>query len=342
MVEISELDVSDDAALRAYWDVEQAAQLADRSHPVLRSHQRLVQQARTPAPGRFSTQLAAYDGPRLVGAAELSGSLRDNLHLAEIEVDVIPSCRRQGIGRQLLGEVLRRGRADGRTSFIAEACQPAEDRPSAATSFAQALGFESAHREDHFALDLPVPAELLSGGIHDRIHNGTDDGTDIGHHVVTWTNRAPDDLVAAYARMRTQMNHDVPLGDLDIEPQAETVERIRASEERLSEHFDTVVGVARRSDGELSGYTLAYLPHDEGFVQQDDTFVTREARGRGIGRALKIALLRLLADEWPERTLVHTWTAVDNVAMQRLNRALGFRTVELMHEMQLRVMGDPE
>lgn len=332
MVVISELDVSEDAALRAFWDVEQTAQRADRSHPVLRSHQRLVQQARVPAPGRFTTLLAAYDGSWLVGAAELSGSLRDNLHLGEIEVHVLPSHRRQGIGRELLGEVLRRGRADGRTSFIGEACQPAEDRPSAATRFAQAGGFESAHREDHFVLDLPVAAELFSGSTFKDV--------DDGHTVVTWTNRAPDDLVEAYARMRTLMNHDVPLGDLDIEPQAETVDRIRSSEERLSKHFDTVVGVARRSDGELSGYTLAYLPHDEEFVQQDDTFVVGEERGRGIGRALKVAVLRLLADERPERTMVHTWTAVDNVAMQRLNRALGFGSVELMNEMQLRVGGE--
>ena len=171
-------------------------------------------------------------------------------------------------------------------------------------------------------LDLPA----TPGTLADRI--------DGGHPVVTWTNHAPDDLVAAYARMRTQMNRDVPIGELELEPRALSVEDVREEEERLSQQYDVVVGVAGRADGTLDGYTLAFLPRGEDFVQQDDTFVMREARGRGIGLLLKTALLRMLAAEHPERTLVHTWTAVDNEPMQRLNRSFGFRAVELMHEMQ--------
>jgi GNAT superfamily N-acetyltransferase len=324
MVEISEVDVHDDGLLREYWDVEQAAQRADRTHPVLRSYDRLVQLARQPAPGHHRTLLAAYDGPGLVGVAELSGSTADNLHLAEVEVDVLPSHRRRGIGRALLAEVLRRGRAEGRRTFIGEACRPTSEQPSDAISFAQASGFEPAHREDHLVLDLPASPAAVAGS------------TDSGHTILTWANRVPDDLVTAYARMRTQMNHDVPIGDLDREPAAVTVEQIRAGEDRLSHHYDTVVGVARRPDGELGGYTLAFLPHGEDYVQQDDTFVAREARGQGVGRSLKTAVLRMLAAERPERARVHTWTDPDNDPMQRLNRALGFRPVELMLEMQLK------
>ena len=42
----------------------------------------------------------------------------------------------------------------------------------------------------------------------------------------------------------------------------------------------------------------------------------------------------MLQAAWADRTRVHTWTALDNEPMQRLNRGLGFRSVELMHEMQ--------
>ncbi|HEX3929888.1 MAG TPA: hypothetical protein VHW64_04250 [Nocardioides sp.] len=48
MVQISALDVDDDDALRAYWDVEQAAQRAERRHPFLRSLRQLEQQVRRP------------------------------------------------------------------------------------------------------------------------------------------------------------------------------------------------------------------------------------------------------------------------------------------------------
>jgi GNAT superfamily N-acetyltransferase len=321
MVRISELDVHDDRALRAFWDVEQAAQRADRTHAVLDTYDRRVQTVRQPAPGRERVLLAAYEGAELVGAAELIGSSRENQHLGALEVNVLPSHRRHGIGRALHDEAVRRGHAAGRTTFVGEACQPTAGDPSGAVSFALALGFESAHREEHLVLELPewteTPPEAGANG-----------------SVVTWTNHAPDDLVSAYAVMRTQMNRDVPTGELDMEPRIVTADDIREEEGRLTQQYDVVVGVARRDDGVLDGYTLAFLPRGEDFVQQDDTFVRREARGRGIGRSLKEAVLRMLAAEHPERTLVHTWTAPDNDPMQRLNRGLGFRPVELMHEMQ--------
>jgi GNAT superfamily N-acetyltransferase len=59
-----------------------------------------------------------------------------------------------------------------------------------------------------------------------------------------------------------------------------------------------------------------------------------DARRRGIGRALKAAVVRILAAEHPERRLLHTWNAVENTFMQRINRKLGVRPVERELEMQ--------
>jgi GNAT superfamily N-acetyltransferase len=326
MVAVRVLDVHDDAELRAFWEVEQAAQRADRSHPVLWTWERRVQMLRAATPGpRRRVLLTAYDGPRLVGAAELSGSTRDNLHLAELEVHVLPSHRRRGIGGALHDEAVRRARADDRTTIIGEVTQPSAGQESAGVAFARSLGFTSAHREDHLVLDLPVPSEALPGPVPED------------HAVLTWTNRAPDELVASYARMRTLMNRDVPIGELDLAPQEVTVDDVREEERRLGGTFDVVVGVAQRPDGELVGYTLLFLPRGEDYVQQDDTFVMRAARRRGLARALKLEALAHLHREHPERGSVHTWTAPDNEPMQRLNRGLGFRPVELMHEMQRRI-----
>jgi len=69
-------------------------------------------------------------------------------------------------------------------------------------------------------------------------------------------------------------------------------------------------------------------------VVQDDTLVMPEHRGHGVGWALKVAVLRILAAEHPERRLLHTWNAVENTFMQRINRKLGFRPVERELEMQ--------
>ena len=99
--------------------------------------------------------------------------------------------------------------------------------------------------------------------------------------------------------------------------------------------YDHLVAVVRRtSDGELGGYSKVFLPHDLDFVVQDDTMVMSAHRGRGLGLMLKSAVLGILAADRPERRIVHTWNAVSNAPMQRINGLLGFRPVELMLEMQ--------
>jgi GNAT superfamily N-acetyltransferase len=80
-----------------------------------------------------------------------------------------------------------------------------------------------------------------------------------------------------------------------------------------------------------------YLPHDADYVVQDDTLVMPDHRGHGLGTALKVAVLRILAADHPERRIVHTWNALENTPMQRINRELGFRPVERELEMQRQI-----
>lgn len=325
MPEIAELDVTDETALREYFDVEQAAHAADRSYAVLRTWPQLQHMARQPSPYFRRIFLVAREGGRMVGTADVGLSLQDNLHLAEIEVRVLPDARRRGIGRALHDEVIRRGRAEGRTTYLVEAYQPYDAESSAATSFARTLGYVDARREDHQVLDLP----------HDP---GPPPESSAGYDVVTWTNTAPDDLLVEYAAMRTQMLRDMPSGDVDWEPVVIDPDRIREEEARTGVAYVHVVAVARRAaDGELAGYSKVFLPHGLDMVVQDDTMVMGSHRGRGLGLLLKGAVFRVLASEHPERRIVHTWNAVENAPMQRINAALGFRPVELAIEMQLKV-----
>ena len=59
--------------------------------------------------------------------------------------------------------------------------------------------------------------------------------------------------------------------------------------------YDTVVGVARRADGELDGYTWCSCLEARADAQQDDTLVMPAHRGHGLGLALKASVLRVLA-----------------------------------------------
>ncbi len=327
MPEISELDVEDDHDLQEFHDVERAAYGADHPHAVVRSYQSLVQRTRRPSPYYRLSLLMAREAGRIVGTAELGLTVEDNLHLADVAVRVLPEARRRGVGAALHEELVRRARDGGRTTLLGEVNQPLEGA-SPAFRFATALGYDVVHEQDHHVLDLPVPAARL-----DQLGTVAE-----GYDVVSWGNRAPDDVVGAYAAMHTQMGRDAPSGEVDHQPVEITVDRVRAGEQRTVEAYDQVVAVVRRTgDGVLGGYTLVYLPHDADHVVQDDTLVMPDHRGHRLGTALKVAVLRILAADHPGRRIVHTWNAVENDPMQRINRALGFRPVERELEMQRRV-----
>jgi hypothetical protein len=49
---------------------------------------------------------------------------------------------------------------------------------------------------------------------------------------------------------------------------------------------------------------------------------------------MKLATLEIVRRDHPDRTVIHTWSAVDNAPMQRTNRDFGVVPVERLHEMQ--------
>lgn len=331
MTDIVEIDPSDEAALRAYWETEQAAIRADRPHAVLRTWRTILTHAQ-PFPHYRRTFLVARDGDTVVGVAEIGGAVDDNTHLAELEVVVLPGRRREGIGRALYDEAQRRCADAGRRTVCGELHVPADvDATSAASyAFATALGLEEVHAEDHLVLALPVDDG------HVAVLRTHAEATASDYEIVTWRGVCPDEYAEAFCEMRTRMDADVPIGDVDLEPVAFTVDRLRSSEERVARSYSSVVAAARRRrDGVLGGYSQVFVPHGEDEVLQDDTLVMPAHRGRRLGTLLKLGTLRVLAEEHPSATCLHTWTSPANHAMQRTNRDFGYRVVERMHEMQV-------
>jgi GNAT superfamily N-acetyltransferase len=128
----------------------------------------------------------------------------------------------------------------------------------------------------------------------------------------------------------------VPRGDLDVEQEAYTAERLAQEEVRMAKAYTTVTAAAQK-DGELGGYSKILLPHGGDFAWQDDTLVMPDHRGSGLGLRLKAGTLELIAREHPERSVIHTWTDQRNTAMYRTNERFGFRPVETLLEMQRKV-----
>ena len=270
---------------------------------------------------------AAWEGDRIVGTLMVELPLKENRRHAEVTVTVSPEHRNRGLGTRLLGEAERVMVEEDRTVALAEVPHPRgrteQDWPSA--RFAAKHGFEVGQEEDTLTLDVPVGPGLLDGLRPDTAP----------YRLREWTGYCPDELVEAYAHLRTVMERDVPVGDLRVDPGLWDVARVRAMEgRRAAVGTITLITAAEAPSGELVGFTVLFLPTVPGLAYQEDTLVVGEHRGRRLGMALKVHNLERLAGEYPDRSLVRTWNAVDNRHMLDINLALGFRSEERFLELQ--------
>ena len=153
-----------------------------------------------------------------------------------------------------------------------------------------------------------------------------------------WTGPCPEELVQAWAELRTAMSVDVPTGGLTREAVVVTPERVRVEDSRLAAGWQTLRAMAVDEGGTPVAYSVLHLPRtNPEHALQDDTLVLRAHRGHGLGTRVKVANLRQLAAlADPGRRWLHTYTAQDNAAMQRVNARFGFRAVEEVHELELR------
>jgi GNAT superfamily N-acetyltransferase len=328
-MDIVEVDVHDEAALRECHAVGSASIAHDRPHAVSRTIDALADWVREPSAWHRAVLFAACDDGCMVGVAELGLSLQDNTHLADLEIHVLPQIRRRGIGRALHAAADRRRLAEGRTSLLCEVFVPVGRSDSPGLAFARELGYVSVHVEDHLMLPLPMPGDAVLA-LAERVVTSSE-----AYELLTWVNRCPDELAAEYCQLRTRMSDDMPIGEIDYQPIVYTEERMRAEEERIARSYVQVVAAARcRSDGVLGGYSQVCLAHGTDRAYQDDTLVMPEHRGHRLGTALKLATLEIVQRDHPGRRTFHTWTDPDNRAMYRTNTDFGFVPVERMHEMQ--------
>ncbi|MEO7752276.1 MAG: GNAT family N-acetyltransferase [Terracoccus sp.] len=333
MVRIQPVDPHDEDAFAQWYAVMRASATHGRTAPTVWAEATLTHWYRHPNPRRSRVALAAVDesrapGARVVGVASVELPLDVDTETAEVDVEVLPTERGRGVGSALWEATLEVCRAERRTVLQAEVNVPVgvRDQSSPGLRFARDRGFTSENIEDHLA--LPLGGGLPSGTA------APDAGA--GHRFISWVDRAPDDLVAAYAAMQTLMNADVPTGGLVRTPRPVEVADVRHAEERQAKGFRSLVTLALTTGGEPAGYTLVFVPKgDEDNLLQDDTYVIRSERGHRLGQRLKTANLAQVREVAPASRWLHTWTEQGNAPMHRTNRAFGFSKVETMHEVQL-------
>jgi GNAT superfamily N-acetyltransferase len=328
VLEIRDVDLSDEGQLRQWYDVWRAAQ-SHRRADLIPSWAASGRALSTSPPG-FALQLfGAFDGDTQMGACLVNLPLDDNPTVVYADVMTHPDHRRRGVGTAVLAELERRAEAAGRSRVLTEVYCTA-GRETGDVTFAEARGYREANREGVKAVDLAV-SEPTWSALEGQVGEALGD-----YRVVGWRDRCPDEYVESFGAAQSRVMSLIPQGDLDLEDRDWTVERVRAAEQRRVQiGLATFESVALTPDDAVVGLTgVRVSRHDPRTAHIGVTMVLPEHRGHRLGLATKLHSHRALRAEFPDCGLVTTSNAEVNAHMNAINEAIGYRLVETLVEYQ--------
>ena len=137
--------------------------------------------------------------------------------------------------------------------------------------------------------------------------------------------RVPLNRLAALIPVFTTLIRDAPTGNLDAPPNRYDLQGYITGYEEADRHGSKHLLVLLLDGSEVAGMCEGWW--DARFpdrVSQYLTAVARPWRGRGLAKALKARMLRLVRDEQPEVKVMSTYNAVVNAPMLSINTRLGF------------------
>src|SRR4051812_8797126 len=138
-----------------------------------------------PAGYRAEHYVARLDGAP-VGYLEMLFPQADNLGNVEVELMVLPSARRRGVGRALYAVAVERARADGRVRLLGQSVQRHPD----GSAFAEATGAQAAHEEVPSRLDLRTcDQDRLDALLAEAWSRAT------GYRLMQWSGVPPDAII---------------------------------------------------------------------------------------------------------------------------------------------------
>jgi mycothiol synthase len=125
-----------------------------------------------------------------------------------------------------------------------------------------------------------------------------------------------------------QLDH----GDIVVTPAVQADWYARMDEQGVTEHSM----LTREPDGVISGITdMQYAPYRPTMIHQGFTGVRTDARGRGLGKWLKAAMLLRVRELYPQLEVVITENAGSNAPMLAINKRIGFKQYRAGAEYQI-------
>jgi len=314
-VDLRLLALSDDAALRQAYEVEcEALQAVRHGWVPLGPRARIAAwQARNGWQRRI---VGAFDGEALVGFAS-SATADDTPDTTWVDVHVHPDHQRRGIGSQL-ARAAEASAPDAVVRLVASAYRPTQAAAdSLVEGFAAALGY--ARATDETVVELDLDSADLAESVAPQ-----------GYTVSTHVDGVPPSLRREVGVVKGLVDAEAPNGDLAWEPTPVSEEEYAAEIALWTAQGRTAVeSVALDGHGAVAAWTCLLLPAGDSTraAQVEGTLVLGTHRGRGLGRAVKVASLRA-ARERRAGLRVRTSSDNQNVWMHAVNRGLGFVPVE--------------
>lgn len=285
-------------------------------------------------PGEKKLGFSGAVGGVVVCVASVGLPLKDNLHLAWLDLDTHPDHRNRGYGSTMLGHLTELASEHGRRTITTRANFPYDGPPDGAghpyVEFLLHRGFTLGLGDVMRVLDLPADESLLRKLVDETSPHHED------YEIRQFVGPVPDDIVDSFGQLVGSLITEAPVGDLELEPELLDADRIRADERVFEESGRTkYTTVAIAKDGTVAAYSELVLPkHDPGRVYQWGTLAHRDHRGHRLGLATKARNLLWLQGERPDGRLLVTYNAEVNSHMIAVNEAMGFRPVERVGEFQ--------
>jgi GNAT superfamily N-acetyltransferase len=277
----------------------------------------------------YATAAVDEDGA-VAGGYIVFYPMLDNVTLAWTELFVVPDRRGHGVGSALTEHITDAVSAKGRASLLTDIVMPFEERDDHPfRRFAEKRGCTLATTEVARRLELPVDDGQIQAWIDEAAPRHA------GYRIETYTDgNFPDEIVPSLCHTANQLALEAPHGELEIEAEKLTPElwmqRVERDRKQGMLRYDSV---ALDETGSVVALTTIAVPanaRDRTQALQWATIVLPGHRGHRLGLALKARNLRVLQQNHPERTSVHTCNAEVNAPMIDINERIGFKPVELI------------